>query len=564
MASSSSRAPRLHHQQLTTQPARIFAWKQHLFAAGTQSSSSTPTIPWPASSIASPPKGRYAKRTLGLVLSQLIERHSSSLPSVTSLEQAPLIYGRLAEQIAYSVGALNRHGYGRGDRVVLVLPNGPQLAVAFLGISAGAQCAPLNPAYSAQEFTFFLKDLEASVLVTQPGFCPAAEAAARQLGVPLIALQPSGEFSGLFTLEGEISRPLSSRSGFSEPEEVALLLHSSGTTARPKLIPLTHRNLTVSARQIHATLALTPADHSLNVMPLFHVHGLIGALLATLSAGGSICCTTGFNALRFYRWLDQVQPTWYTAVPTMHQAILARVPPTGFRHRLRLIRSSSAHLHTSVWNELENVFGCPALNSYGMTEGAHQIASNPLPPGQRKRGTVGPATGPTLCILDPAGNLLPAGRTGEVALRGETITVGYIAPESANQMAFTNGWLRTGDLGVQDDDGYLSLTGRLKEIINCGGEKVSPAEIDTVLMDHPFVSMALTFPIKCTMLGEKIGAVIVLKIGCAAAEADLKVYAGERLARFKVPRKIVFRDDIPKGPTGKMQRHGMAARLGLE
>lgn len=333
------------------------------------------------------------------MLSELLERHGPSLPSVASLEQEPLTYSRLKEQIAYTVAALNRHGYGRADRVALVLPNGPHLAVAFLGISAGAQCAPLNPAYSAQEFTLFLEDLAASVLVTQSGFCPAAEAAARQLGVPLIALQPYGNISGLFTLEGEISGQPSGRTGFSEPGDVALLLHSSGTTARPKLIPLTHQNLTASARQIHATLTLTPADYTLNLMPLFHVHGLIGALLSTLSAGGSICCTSGFNALRFYRWLDLVQPTWYTAVPTMHQAILARVPTTSFRHRLRLLRSSSAHLHTPVWDQLENVFGCPALNTYGMTEGAHQIASNPLPPGQRKRGTVGPATGTTLCIL---------------------------------------------------------------------------------------------------------------------------------------------------------------------
>lgn len=480
------------------------------------------------------------------------------------MDQEPLTYSRLREQVAYSVAALNRHGYGRGDRVALVLPNGPQLAVAFLGISAGAQCAPLNPSYSAQEFAFFLKDLGASALATEPGFCPAAEAAARQLGVPLLAVRPFGDFSGLFTLEGEISHQLSGSTGFSEPEDVALLLHSSGTTARPKLIPLTHRNLTSSARQIHATLALTPADRSLNLMPLFHVHGLVGALLSTLSAGGSICCTTGFNALRFYRWMEQVQPTWYTAVPTMHQAILLRVPTSGFRHRLRFVRSASAHLHTSVWDELENVFGCPALNSYGMTEGAHQIASNPLPPGQRKRGTVGPATGPILCILDAAGKFLPPGQTGEVALRGETITAGYISPESANQTAFTNGWLRTGDLGVQDDDGYLSLTGRLKEIINCGGEKVSPAEIDAVLSDHPSVSMALTFPLQCAMLGEKIGAVVVVKLGCVVTESELKAFVGERLARFKLPRQIVFRDDIPKGPTGKMQRLGMAARLGLE
>ena len=510
------------------------------------------------------PNACYLESTLGVLHLDFLTSHSQSSTCIASLEQEPLSYGGLEEQIAYTTGALNRHGYGRGDRVVLVLPNGPHLAVAFLGISAGAECAPLNPAYSAQEFAFFLEDLAASVLVTQPGFCPAAETAARRLGIPLMGLHPYGDRSGLYTLEGESSGQPSGRAGFSEPGDVALLLHSSGTTARPKLIPLTHQNLTASARQIHATLALSPADHSVNLMPLFHVHGLVGALLSTLSAGGSICCTTGFNALRFYRWLDQVQPTWYTAVPTMHQAILARAPQIGFHHRLRFIRSSSAHLHTGVWDELENLFGCPALNSYGMTEGAHQIASNPLPPGRRKRGTVGPGTGLALCILDAAGNPLPAGETGEVALRGKTITAGYLSPQSANETAFSNGWLRTGDLGVQDEDGYLSLTGRLKEIINCGGEKVSPAEIDAVLLDHPSVDMALTFPLKCAMLGEKIAAVVVVKMGCAVAEAELKSHVGERLARFKVPRQIVFRDEIPKGPTGKMQRIGMAARLGLE
>jgi acyl-CoA synthetase (AMP-forming)/AMP-acid ligase II len=301
-------------------------------------------------------------------------------------------------------------------------------------------------------------------------------------------------------------------------------------------------------------------------MPLFHIHGLVGALLSSLSAGASVHCPPGFNALKFFGWLDQVEATWYTAVPTMHQTILARADRNAdvlARRKLRFIRSSSASLPPQVMKQLEDTFGCPVIESYGMTEAAHQMASNPLPPRPRKPGSVGIAAGPEVGIMGPDGGLLPRGGIGEIVIRGENVTAGYANNPKANEEAFTDGWFRTGDQGVLDADGYLSLTGRLKEIINRGGEKVAPREVDDVLMDHPAVAQVVTFAMPHDKLGEEVAAAIVLREGKSATEQELRSFAATRLADFKVPRKIVFLPEIPKGATGKLQRIGLAQRLGL-
>jgi acyl-CoA synthetase (AMP-forming)/AMP-acid ligase II len=301
-------------------------------------------------------------------------------------------------------------------------------------------------------------------------------------------------------------------------------------------------------------------------MPFFHIHGLIGALMSTLSAGGEIACTAGFNVMRFFGWLDEMEPTWYTAVPTMHQTILARAPrneESVSRARLRLIRSSSAALPPQVLEELEGTFHCPVVESYGMTEAAHQMASNPLPPRVRKPGSVGPAAGPEVSIMDEAGRLLGEGETGEVVIRGANVTSGYDRNPEANAKAFTDGWFRTGDQGFLDHDGYLTITGRLKEIINRGGEKISPREIDEVLLDHPAVAQAVTFAMPHDKLGEEVAAAIVLREGATATEKEIREMAAARLADFKVPRKVLFLQEIPKGPTGKLQRIGLAEKLGL-
>ncbi len=345
-----------------------------------------------------------------------------------------------------------------------------------------------------------------------------------------------------------------------------MVLHTSGTTSRPKMVPLTHSNLCTSAENISSTLNLVENDRCLNVMPLFHIHGLIGALLSSLNVGASIACTPGFYAPNFFKWVEELHPTWYSAVPTMHQAILARVETNSeiiASSQIRLIRSSSAPLPPRIMTELEQVFNVPVIESYGMTEASHQMASNPLPPFIRKPGSVGIAAGPEVAIMDDTGKLLSSGEIGEVVIRGVNVTQGYENNPQANKTAFTNGWFRTGDLGYLDKDNYLFLKGRIKEIINRGGEKISPREVDEVLLDHPNIDQVVTFAAPHTLLGEDVAAAVVLKQGASLTELEIKEFAALKLADFKIPRVVLFVDEIPKGPTGKRQRIGLAQKLGL-
>ena len=457
-------------------------------------------------------------------------------------------------------------GVGRNDRVAVVLPNSPEMAVAFLGIASCATCAPLNPGYRESEYDFYLSDLNAKALIFQSGVAEAAVQVARKRGIPLVELSPIKEAAaGIFQLTiGEVNNPI--ESGIAQSLDVALVLHTSGTTSRPKMVPLTHSNLCSSARNISSTLNLVENDRCLNVMPLFHIHGLIGALLSSLNAGASIVCTPGFYAPNFFQWVEELRPTWYSAVPTMHQGILARVETNRTliaSSAIRLIRSSSAPLPPQVMAELEQAFNAPVIESYGMTEASHQMASNPLPPLARKPGSVGIAAGPEVAIMDEEGNLLSSGEVGEVVIRGANVTSGYENNPQANETAFTNGWFRTGDLGYLDEDNYLFLKGRIKEIINRGGEKISPREVDEVLLDYPAIEQVVTFAAPHTLLGEDVAAAVVLKQGVSATEQEIKEFASSKLADFKIPRVVLFVDEIPKGPTGKRQRIGLAQKLGL-
>ena len=480
----------------------------------------------------------------------------------------PMTYERLREEVEAFAERLRTFGIRSGDAVALSLPNGPETVVAVLGVCRAAAVAPLNPAYRAAELSFSLADLHARALIVQAGAGGAALEAARAIGLPVFMLTARpNDVAGACSLSRAAGVAVRSRSGEPEfPADSALLLHTSGTTSRPKLVRLTHRNLACSARNITRTLGLEPGDICLDVMPLFHVHGLIGGVLSSLAAGASVWCAPRFDGLRVFTWLEESAATWLTAVPTMHQAILGRAKGHAeviARHRLRFLRSSSAPLADAIWDQLENVFGTPVLNAYGMTEAAHQIASNPLPPGARRRGTVGIATGPEITIMDAGGKLLGPGAAGEVVLRGETIAASYAHPPEANRTSFHNGWFRTGDEGMLEADGYLSLTGRLKEMINCGGEKISPYEVEAVLLRHPAVAQAVCFAVPHPKLGEEVGAAVVLQPAADASAAALRRTAEEHLARFKVPRAILIVDQIPAGPTGKLQRLGLAARLGL-
>ena len=503
-------------------------------------------------------------------LRELLSTGADTDPAIGAPERSALDCAGLRALADATVARLNELGVGRNDRVAIVLPNSAEMASAFVTIGCGATTAPLNPAYRGEEFDFYLDDLKAKVLVVEQGSDSPALEIAKKRNIPILTLvaDESGP-AGNFTLEGDGVGAAVTNGGMAEPDDVALVLHTSGTTSRPKIVPLTQRNVTASARHIGASLNLVNTDKCLNIMPLFHIHGLIAAVLSSLGAGASVHCAPGFNALRVFNWLDEVEPSWYTAVPTMHQTILARAarnPESVQRARknLRLIRSSSSSLPPQVMQELEETFDVPVVEAYGMTEAAHQMACNPLPPAARKPGSVGIAAGPEVAIMSESdGELLQIGGTGEIVIRGPNVTPGYENNPDANATAFTNGWFRTGDQGVMDGEGYISITGRLKEIINRGGEKISPREVDEVLMDHPAVAQAVTFAMPHDKLGEDVAAAIVLREGQQAEEREVRDFVATHLADFKVPRRIVILDEIPKGATGKLQRIGLAEKLGL-
>ncbi|MFB0922209.1 MAG: acyl--CoA ligase [Alphaproteobacteria bacterium] len=499
----------------------------------------------------------------------LIAGGADDAVAITAPDRSSLSYSGLRALAAKTIADMNALGIGRNDRVAIVLPNGPEMAAAFVAVGAGATTAPLNPGYRGEEFRFYLEDLGAKALFVEAGSESPAIAVARDLGVDVFELAvlegaPAGAFE--ITTPADYSTGELTQGGPAEPDDVALVLHTSGTTSRPKIVPLSQTNVCASGRHIGETLALGADDRCVNIMPLFHIHGLIAAVLSSLASGGSTYCTPGFDALRVFRWFEDATPSWYTAVPTMHQAILSRAKRNQDvleAMGLRFIRSSSSSLPPQVMAALEETFECPVIESYGMTEAAHQMASNLLPPGARKPGSVGVAAGPEVEIMDLDGTILPRGATGEIVIRGPNVTAGYEANDKANAEGFTHGWFRTGDQGMFDDDGYLSITGRLKEIINRGGEKISPREVDEILLDHPAVDQAVTFALPHDKLGEEVAAAIVLKENSQATESEIREFAATRLADFKVPRKVVFLEEIPKGATGKLQRIGLHEKLGL-
>jgi acyl-CoA synthetase (AMP-forming)/AMP-acid ligase II len=501
-------------------------------------------------------------------LVELLSAGADAEPALRAPGAPALSYAALRANVLRTIASLNGMGIGRGDRVAIVLPNGPEMAAAFVSVAACSTSAPLNPAYRADEFEFYLSDLHAKALIVEHCSQSPAIAVAQKLGVRILELTPAAEGAGAFTLAEAMPQAAAAPTlpGFAQTDDIALILHTSGTTSRPKIVPLSQRNVCASAVNVRNTLQLKAPDCGLNIMPLFHIHGLIAGLLAPLSAGSTIFCSPGFNALKFFSWMSEAKPTWYTAVPTMHQTIVSRAPHSRdviAANPLRFMRSSSSSMPPQVIAELEKIFGAPLVEAYGMTEAAHQMASNPLPPGKRIPGTVGLAAGPDVAIMDNDGKLLAAGETGEIVIRGPNVTLGYENNPKANGEAFTHGWFRTGDQGTKDAEGYVRITGRLKEIISRGGEKISPREVDEILMDHPAVQQVVTFGIPHDKLGEEVGAVIVLREGVSATEKELRDFAAVRLADFKVPRKILFMDEIPKGATGKLQRIGLAAKLGL-
>jgi acyl-CoA synthetase (AMP-forming)/AMP-acid ligase II len=496
-------------------------------------------------------------------LLDLLSAGEDQHPALVAPEHPTLTYRQLRQNIVELAAQLNGFGLGRGDRIAIAMGNGPEMVITFLAVAMCATAAPLNPKYKQEEFAFYYEDTQAKALITLPGTLELALAAATP-GMTLIEAKASedGTLSFEVVQNPRPARPVE----LAQPNDIAMILHTSGTTSRPKRVPIRHRNMAASARNITGTYQLSPSDTALCVMPLFHIHGIIASMLSTLASGGTVICPSGFNALEFWSLVETYKPTWYSAVPTMHQLLLARADrnlETIKANPFRFIRSSSAPLPPVIMERIEATFGAPVLESYGMTEATHQMASNPLPPKAHKAGTVGYGFGVEVGIMDEHGNLLEPGAIGEVVVKGPNVVDGYENNPEANEKAFTNGWFRTGDQGKMDADGYLSLTGRIKELINRGGEKISPLEIDDVLLRHPAVAEALAFAVPHKTLGEDINAAIVLKPEMTVTEKELRDYSAGLLAEFKVPRKFHIVKEIPRGATGKLQRINMAQLLNI-
>jgi acyl-CoA synthetase (AMP-forming)/AMP-acid ligase II len=438
------------------------------------------------------------------------------------------------------------------------MPNGIDAAIAFLATASCATAVPLNPTLSRDDFAFYLNDLQPALILTRQGFHSEISAAASDAGYPLLKLDDAA------CLDETEFDPFQN-AFLPTPDDVGLVLYTSGTTSRPKRVPLTQSQLIVSSENIAGTLRLAPSDRCLNVMPLFHIHGLMAGLLASLRVGASVICSPGFDAEQILHWFGAFSPTWYTAVPTIHQSLLRVMSECGMKslspNSLRFVRSSSSAMPLRVIEELRQRLEVPVIEAYGMTEATHQISSNPLPPGEQREGSVGLPVGVDVAVLDAANRPLPSGVVGQIALRGATITAGYEENTQSNAEAFQEGWFRTGDEGNLDEDGYLYLTGRAKEMINRGGEKISPIEIDNALMEHPAVERALAFAIPHPTLGEDLGAAVTLRSGYEVTETHLRAYLFQHLAEFKIPSQIVVVDKIPQGSTGKAQRIGLASKL---
>ena len=504
-------------------------------------------------------------------LANAFPREDSSVAIIVPNTSGPpltITYSQLSQNVFAFQKKLAALGLKPQAAVSIALPNSYEFVVAFLAAAwQRGIAAPLNPAYKQEEFEFYIDDLKSAIaLVPRGSFSKdvAAVRAARKYSAAIAECYWDSQASEMILdikdrgrLASHPNQPVAS----AQPSDTALVLHTSGTTGRPKAVPLSHRNLTRTMANIKATYALSPEDRTLLVMPLFHVHGLLAAFLAPLFSHGSIIIPPGFSASTFWAHFITHQATWYTAVPTIHQILLKTRLPSPIPS-IRFIRSCSSPLSPAVFHQLERTFAAPVLEAYAMTEAAHQMTSNPLPPKERIPGSVGLGQGVEIAILDPSGTHLPVDKEGEISIRGENVTSGYLNNSAANESAFTrDGFFRTGDQGKLNAKGYLFITGRIKELINKGGEKISPIELDNVIAHHPKVSEAVSFALEDEMYGQDVGVAVVLKPGESLGDGELKTWMAERVAKFKLPKRVWVVEKMVKTATGKVQRRVVAEEM---
>lgn len=491
---------------------------------------------------------------------RILEQTTANIPDKVALtvpDGLNLTFGQLLETVIKTAESIQPAiaDWPEDRPIALAFSNCPEFVISFLAFAwNGIPAMPLNPELTVDLAAEPLADEQPGALIAPPGPGALREAAART-GIPCWTMHTDFRIDNI----PESGRPWERIPG---PDTTALLLQTSGTTGKAKWVPLTHANLLASVNNIATTYKLTTDDSTLLVMPLFHVHGLVGALLSTLYSGGRVVLAPRFSASHFVEWTLAEKPTWYTAVPTMHRILLGHTEMQNIpKGQFRFIRSCSSFLVPETRFQIEELLGAPLLQAYGMTEAAHQIASNPLPPAERRTGSVGKGTGVEIAILDPEGNFLATGEEGEIGIRGDNVMSGYLNNPEANAHTFVHGFLRTGDLGKLDSDGYLSLLGRLKELINRGGEKIPPAQIDDVLLELNGVAKAVAFGVPDPMYGETVHAAVVTNLHLT--EEEILEHCREKLPRFMVPVAIHIVADLPHGPSGKVSRVSLPKTLGL-
>jgi oxalate---CoA ligase len=464
----------------------------------------------------------------------------------------PLTYRDLRQQILYVVKTLNALGFHRNDRIAVITPAGPETAVMIISVMAGFTSVPLNPQNRKQEYETYFSYLKLQAIVVQQGYETAASGVAKSLHLPIIELLPSSDKAGKFELKPAVTQHRNEPE-FASSSDISHILLTSGTTSRPKIVPISQKQSFLSRLKNNQPLKITHTDRCLHIVPYFHSAGIGAPLLSVLLAGGTVICTKDFIPSDFPSLLKTYRPTFYSASPALHQAILRKIKKVPLyelkNNSLRFIRSGSASLPAHTQIELEKLLGVPLIESFGTSE-TGAISVN-FPP---KRGSVGIPVIEHLKIIDENGNTLGSYQQGEIVVKGDTVFGGYEAAPDENKAAFVNGWFRMGDIGYLDEEGYLFITGRKKELINKGGEKISPVEIDNTLIAHPSVKMAMAFRVNDSVLGEDIAAMVVVE-NKNIHEEEIRTYLLERLTPFKVPKRIYFVDEIPKGPTGKLLRN---------
>ncbi len=503
-------------------------------------------------------------------IGDIVRRHARAAPDAPAFVaegQDPLSYGELVRLMDRVQQRLNAMGYGRGDRIAIVGDSGLALAALVTGIWGCATAAPMNPALTVGEFAIYLQDLKVQAVAVDGKMDTPARAAAKEIGLPILEVDRVDRgVAGMIDIRSTSDPGKTARPGAAQLDDLALVLATSGTTSHSKIVPISHRQLSTKLDRRVKAFGLTASDRCLNLMPLFHGHGLHTALGATLYSGGSLVTLPAFSEDAFFRLLETLAPTWYTGSYTFHHTICAAAPSHAAaieKSRLRFMRTGSGHLDPRIADELEVIFRAPVNESYSNTE-VGLICCNPLPPAIRKHGTVGLPVHDGVAIIGPDKQFLAPGQRGEVVVRSADLFTGYENDPAANDQCFIDGWFRTGDEGVLDDDGYLTLTGRIKDIINRGGEKITPSEVDDALMSHPDVQEAASFPVPHPRLGEEIAAVVVLEPNSELSTSDLRAYLLERISGFKIPKQIVFAEEIPKSATRKVQRHQLAEALGVK